>query len=518
MLNARRRGLITFVSVLVGLAAGGGTLGRDFYVAPDGTAQGDGSKDKPLDLATVLSDKSPVQPGDTVYLKGGRYDGPMSKNDKGIPSRAPFNPCLKGTVEKPIVVTSAPGALAHLNGTVETQADRCAFVHFVRLEIGDLSWDRLQEKHLAGTTFNTNGGEGLKLINCNIFGGYQGTGLWSGARNLEVYGNLVHDFGFKADSGGGHAFYMQNSEGTKTIERNIAYRSCGWLYDIYTQGGQIRGFDLLENIGYLAGHLNEQTSFSFGVAGWQNAERIRFIGNVAYQPRDTQKWRSNMRLIAHSKPEVVHRDAVVKDNYVMGAPRALVLGLFEDIEVTGNTLWATGFLNEISSGPSGSGIDEHPRMPELKNYRVDRNTYYENGNEKPFVYGRHEKIQPGEMFTFAQWQGMGLDRNSQFLPGRNGKPTGTKVFVFDNKYEPGRGNVAIFNWDGKQSVEVDLSKVLKEGQSYRIYNCLDISQTIGLAKPLIRSKFDGRPVSLPMRKAPECPDFDAFLVLQEWED
>ena len=59
--------------------------------------------------------------------------------------------------------------------------------------------------------------------------------------------------------------------------------------------------------------------------------------------------------------------------------------------------------------------------------------------------------------------------------------------------------------------------MLEEGQAYRIYNCLDISQTIGLAKPLIRSKYDGEPVSLPMRKAPECPDFDAFPVLPEWE-
>jgi len=224
-----------------------------------------------------------------------------------------------------------------------------------------------------------------------------------------------------------------------------------------------------------------------------------------------------MRLIAHDRLEVVHRDAVVKDNYVMGAPRALVLGLFEDIEVTGNTLWATGFLNEISSGSSGSGIDEHPRLPDLKNYRVDKNTYYETGNEKPFIYGRHEKTRAEELLTFQQWQALGLDRNSQVLPNRNGKPTGTRVFVFDNKYEPGRSNVAIFNWDGEAAVEADLSKVLKEGQPYRIYNCLDIHQTIGLAKPLVRARFDGKSVSLPLRKAPECPDFDAFLVLPDWE-
>ena len=201
----------------------------------------------------------------------------------------------------------------------------------------------------------------------------------------------------------------------------------------------------------------------------------------------------------------------------MGAYRGMTIGLWKDFQFTGNTFWATGFLNELSSGPSGSGITEHPELPDLKNYRVDRNTYYDNGKEKPFIYGRHENATPEEQLTFAQWQALGLDKNGQVLPGRKGKPTGTKVFVFDNKYEAGRGNIAVFNWDGKDAVEADLSKVLKPGQAYRIYNCLDIPQTIGLAKPLTRAAFDGKLVSLPMRKAAECPDFDAFLVLPEWE-
>jgi len=122
----------------------------------------------------------------TIHLMRGRYDGPMDKSEKAIPRRIPFSPCLKETRDKPIVVTSAPGALAHINGTFDTAAARCAFVHFGRLEIGDLNWDRLQETHLAGTVFNSNGGDGLTLINGNIFGGEMGTGLWDGARDLEV--------------------------------------------------------------------------------------------------------------------------------------------------------------------------------------------------------------------------------------------------------------------------------------------------------------------------------------------
>ncbi len=488
------------------------------HVAPEGTAQGDGSAARPLDLTTAISASSPARPGDTILLQGGQYDGPM----QGI-ERQPFVPQINGTAEAPIVITSAPGQWAHLNGAINiTGAD---YLHFVRLEIGDLQWDKYAEDHKVPTAFNVIRGQGIKLINCNVFGGAMGTGLWTPAVNLEAYGNLVHDFGTQRKDGGGrghgHAFYMQNDEGTKVIERNIAYRSSGWLYDIYTQQGRVNGFDLIENIGFMAGyHKPGQTSFSFGLMGWQPAERIRFIGNIAYQHRDGQQWRSNMRLMAHRDPDVMHNDALVQDNYIMGAYRAIVLGQWENLTMTGNTFWATGYLTEISSAPSGSGMPAQENRPNLANYHVDHNTYFTNNNDAPFIYGRSEP-KPDDRddnLTFAQWQALGLDKQSTLLQGRDGRPTGTKVFVFDNKYEQGRGNIAVFNWDNHDHVDVDVSSVLKPGQAYRIYNCQDIDQTITRATPVLRGSFDGKPVRLPMRKAEEAPYFDAFIVLPDWDD
>ena len=293
----------------------------------------------------------------------------------------------------------------------------------------------MQQKHFNDTAVNT-GDAGLKVINCNIFGGAMGMGVWRPAVDLEVYGNLIHDFGYYNDNlrGSGHAAYIQNDQGTKRFEHNIAYRGCGWNYDIYTQGGEIKGIDLIENIGYIASwHKPGQVGFNFGLTGFKPAERIRFIGNVGYHSRSAeQRWRSNMRLMA-SKPEAFHHDAVVKDNYIMGTCRALVLSRWQNIEVTGNTFWATDFLTEISSAASGSGIAENPPRPELKNYRVDRNTYYDNGKPRPFIYSAHENALDEEQLTFAQWQALGLDKHSQMLPGKAGRPTGTKVFVFPNK-------------------------------------------------------------------------------------
>jgi hypothetical protein len=511
----KSRILTTFLTTVCFAAP---ALARDWYAAPAGTADGDGTPAKPLDLDTAFSAKTPVQAGDVLYLKGGQYDGPMTNNAKGIPTRRPFAPKFKGAAEKPVVVTSAPGESAHLNGTLAIH--QCDYTHFVRLEIGDLNWDPLQKKHFNETAVNATEGQSCKLINCNVFGGAMGTGLWTPAKNFLSYGNLIHDFGYyanEADRGHGHAAYIQNNEGVKTLEHNIAYRGCGWNFDIYTQGGEIKGFDILENIAYIASwHKPGQVGFNYGLTGWKPAERIRFIGNVGYQSRGPeQPWRSNMRLMVHGKLDVMHHDAVVKDNYMMGAYRAFVLSRWKTIEVTGNTFWGQNILTEISSAPAGSGIPENPNKVDLAGFNVTSNTYIDNGQQKPFILGSHEKSLPEELFSFADWQAKGLDKGSVVLPGKNGRPTGVKTFVFANKYEKGRANVAIFAWDGQPSVDVDLSKALATGQKYKVFNCLDISQTYAKAKPVLTGAFDGKPVAFPLKHDASSPDFDAFLVLPE---
>jgi len=460
------------------------------YVAPKGTSTGDGTRNKPLDIFTALSERSPARPGDTIILMGGTYEGKMAGS-----SRVPFELGVSGTAGSPVRIIPAPGESAHLNGTSLVTS---SYAEYIELDIGDSNWEPSQKQHQTGAALEVRAGAGTKIINCNIFGGSLGMAAWTPAVDLEIYGSLIHDFGSLEETGRGHghAWYAQNKEGTKVFANNIAYRGYGWNVHIYTQGGDIQGFDIIDNICYIAGALKpDQTVDNYLISGYRPADRIRMIGNVGYQPSNIDKWRPNARLSSYG--EGTNGYAVFKDNYLMGAPIGLLVGLWKNLTIEGNTFWAYDTLIEINSAPAGL-IG--------KNYKLNKNTYIDNGVKAPF------KAQGGNL-SFDKWQALGFDTEGNLVQRQNGRPGGTRVFLFPNKYRKGRANIGVFNWDSKTEVAVDLSSVLSKGKRFRIYNCLDIKQTISMARPVLEFTYTGSEIKLPMRRDKVAPDFESFLLL-----
>jgi hypothetical protein len=465
-------------------------LANTIYVAPSGTPNGDGTAGKPLDIFTALSERSPARPGDTLLLKGGDYEGRIVDS-----ARVPFELAVSGTAANPVRIRPAPGESAHLNGTVLITS---SYAEYVGLDIGDLQWDASQQTHKAESALDVRAGTGTRIINCNIFGGAMGTAAWTPAVDLEIYGCLIHDFGSveATGRGHGHAFYAQNKDGTKTFADNIAYRGYGWNVHIYTQDGDIQGFDIIENICYIAGALKpDQTVDNYLISGYHAADRIRMIGNIGYQPSNIDKWRPNARLSSYA--DITNGSAVFKDNYLMGSPIGLVLSRWNNVVVEANTFWAYDTLIDLSAVPAD--LLSH-------SYKINKNTYINNGNQKPFRA-------PRGSLSFGEWQALGQDPQGSLVAGRGGRPAGTKVFIFPNKYQQGRANVGVFNWDEKSEVSLDLSSVLKKGQKFRIYNCLDIRQTVQMAKPILELTFTGGEIKAPMRRDKISPNFESFLVI-----
>ena len=91
-----------------------------------------------------------------------------------------------------------------------------------------------------------------------------------------------------------------------------------------------------------------------------------------------------------------------------------------------------------------------------------------------------------------------------------------------NKYEVGRANIAIYNWDLDPMVAVDVSGLLSPGA---VYEVRDAENFFG--PPIASGTYDGRPISIPMSgliaaaangQVPtpprhSAPEFGAFVLL-----
>ena len=74
------------------------TGAAEFFAAPNGSPEADGTRERPWDLASALQQNA-IRPGDTLWLRGGTY-------------RGDFTSRLKGAEGAPITVRQYPGERA----------------------------------------------------------------------------------------------------------------------------------------------------------------------------------------------------------------------------------------------------------------------------------------------------------------------------------------------------------------------------------------------------------------------
>src|SRR6185369_1822004 len=94
-------------------------------------------------------------------------------------------------------------------------------------------------------------------------------------------------------------------------------------------------------------------------------------------------------------------------------------------------------------------------------------------------------------YGFYDWQNTtGYDNHSIYNAVN---PSGTKVFVRPNRYEAGRANIIVYNWDNLNEVTVNVSSAIATGAAYEVRNAQDF-----FAPPVLSGIFDGQPLVLPM--------------------
>jgi hypothetical protein len=451
-----------------------------FFVSPTGSASGDGSFTNPWDLATALAGPAAVTPGSTIWLRGGTYTNPVDPRG--------FASTLMGTPDAPIVVRQYPGERATVTNILFVTG---AYTWFWGFEVTHPApqQDVLHGVHLRGP--------GIKLINLvvhdatddGIFIGPQATGS-------EVTGSIVYNNG-RTDNLT-HGIYCKNQTGTLLLKDNIVFDNWAYGFHCYANDGPyIQNIDLEGNVAFNNYVWGVPSDADILVGGNFPASGITVNENYTYRTNYTNTMTADI-----GNNAVTNQDVVCTNNYFVGGWWRM--GAWASAMVKGNTLynftvggmvWALG----TTSGQTWSD-----------------NTFF--GDPSAVVW-RHDTT---DVTTFDGW----LTQNGFVDPGTyaGSAPTGVKIVVRPNKYEPGRANIIVYNWAQQSAVTVDALGILDIGDRYVVQNAEDF-----YGPPVTSGIYTGGPLELPMvsitppspigivttQPAPVTgPTFDVFVLMK----
>lgn len=170
---------------------------------------------------------------------------------------------------------------------------------------------------------------------------------------------------------------------------------------------------------------------------------------------------------------------------------SLQSGFATDILVGGLQVAQSPTLNEnVTYFPSGEGSNNLGYSAGYANATVTNN-YFVAATALEIVAPTGTTALTGNTF---------IGKLSGFTAGANPTntyvtppPTGTHVVVRPNKYDGSRAHVAVFNWDGLDTVPVDVSTVLSSGDTYDLVDVQDL-----FGPPVQSGVYSGGTLPVPM--------------------
>lgn len=427
-----------------------------YYVTTSGTSSGNGSMTQPWSLAYALSQPSVLKPGDTIWVRGGTYNGQFTSK-------------LQGASSAPITVRAYPGERVILRNGTGPVLDiyATAYVNFWGLEITSTYATRSptrSESTYGVRTYQSNSSHHIRFINMLVHDVQaQGIGWWEAMTDAEIYGSLFY---YNGTTQFDHAIYTTNKTGTHAMINNFIFDNSSHGVHAYVETTTkslnniyMEGNTLFNNgsVGYTT------TKNAYGIykrniliGGTVRTNYATITNNYTYYPGSTG-YSLNLGWSAGSYGSRVTNNYFAGGGFVLG-------GTQSSLTMTGNTVYAPGGLGGFSASS------------------------YPNNS----------------------WAGS--------------KPTGTKIFVRPNKYEPNRANITIFNWSKQGTVAVAAENLggisLKAGDRYELHNAQNFYGDV------ITGVYDGSAISVPMtghsvvqpvglnfKPASTFPEFGAFVLI-----
>jgi hypothetical protein len=314
----RRDAIASLVFLIVSyLICPPGAFGSDWFVGPNGSARGSGTKEDPWDLVSALGGGQKVAAGDTIWVLAGAYKHP--NRAAGGPG---FEVRLVGEQDRPIQVRAVSCQRATIDGGLSVM-EPSKYLWLWDLEI-IVSENYSMSRRVAepGSSpkdynrpwggLNIHAGTGCKYINLIIHDNAQGVSFWSGATDSELYGLIIYDNGWEApDRGHGHAIYTQNEKGTKTISDCIMTGGYGYTMHAYgSSRAYVDNYVVQGNVCYNGG--------AFLIGGGRPSRNIRSLNNYLYNV--------GMQL-GYSAPQ--NEDCEVRGNLIVGG--GLTINKFQSV-------------------------------------------------------------------------------------------------------------------------------------------------------------------------------------------
>jgi hypothetical protein len=510
----------------------GPAFAADWFVAPSSSEGGNGTRDNPWDIQTALSHPSVVNPGDTIWLRGGTYPGIFLSK-------------LTGTAESPIIVRNYNSESVTLDANVRTTlaqpinstttsitlTDAAAITPrvWMWLLLDDGSAESAQITGISGNTITVKRGQNGSAASAHaagisvrpaidaslvVSGGY--TWFWgleftntdlsrvnavagsnpfnrrnggidvNSAPGVRIINCVLHDL-----AGG---FGVWKTAADFVSHGNIFYNN-GWDspdrlhgHAIYTQN-ETPSRLFSDNITW-SSFMNTINQYGSSNAALDN---ITWEGNVLYGgkilfgggvPVRNLTLRENF--FYDISPEFgfntrENDGLTLEGNYF---PLPIYLKWWKNVKSSGNTIFRRDYSCAIDMI-----FDTQVPTDALRSYKFTANRYYYSDpspiylKEWPTCWRVSATGAQGNQL-FSEWQALGQDVDSTVTMVPTTMSSGKAqmviaspvIFLRKNDYDANRSHVIIYNWDRADTVTVpakDLSGFLQTGEKYRLINVQD---------------------------------------------
>lgn len=481
----------TDTPVSFSIAAGNPTpvaTGTNYYVAPGVISMpGDNTGGRAINYPTSFSYAASgangvIQPGSTIWLRGGTYTGAMNLSVNGSSG----SPITFRNYNRERAIYDGQGG----NGVFDTTG--------AYLQIWGLEFLDSQRASVAINPYGTTtGNDDLTLKYINVISHDNGIGPGPA---MEEYGSILYNNG-RTWSNEEHSIYWHNDYYPaiiKPILDNISFNP-----DVY--GIQIYGDH--NAAGTLGGFLMDGNTLIEG--GFQDGGGVPIDATTIEHtfmystPLSSGSHSEGIRLGYAASNNV---NVVLTDNYFTATQDAVqFFQSFDAMTFTNNTLVGMQYSDVSVESTSPAALFPSVVLPDTLTsnnpYNINNNAYYYQPGTDPFYYHEADMSVPlnpggivypdGAPTTGESWQGdSGFDMNST---ASTATPP-DQVFIRPNQFEPGRANIIIYNWSNANTVNVDLSDLLTVGDMYELHSAEDYFGDYATGT------YTGGTLSIPMNK------------------